>query len=519
MSTFAHHAAVEPPVTVSRQWWERRGFVALLMLLSVVPLIYPTNAPLVDLAGHIGRYRVQLDVDSSSSLHRYYAYDWAPIGNLGVDGLVQLLGPIFGLELAVKLIVMAIPPLTVAGFLLVAREVHHRLTPTAIFSLLFVYNHPFVFGFVNFALSMALAFLAFGLWLRLARQGRLKVRAILFVPISFVVFFAHTFGWGTLGLLAFSAEAVRQHDEGRGWFRSIINAALHASVMLLPVLVMYAWRAETHGDMTRAWFYWKLKWEWIHSTVRDRWRWFDWATVATVPLLFLFALFSRNLAFSRNLGFSFLILAASFVILPWTVFGSAYADMRLAPYMIALIPLAIRFREETHLPTAQSLAVIGLGLFVIRIAGVTWSMAIAANDQNAKLVALEHIPVGAPVVSLVGRDCARVWALPRNSHLPGMIMARRQGFSNDQWQIDGVNLMRVTYTEAGVFRKDPSQMVFPDWCGGKRRWTVNKALAAVPREKIDYVWLIDVPAFNPELTRGMTLVWQGPGSMLYRIDK
>ena len=34
MSTFAHHAAVEPPVTVPRQWWERRGFVALLMLLS-----------------------------------------------------------------------------------------------------------------------------------------------------------------------------------------------------------------------------------------------------------------------------------------------------------------------------------------------------------------------------------------------------------------------------------------------------------------------------------------------------
>ena len=28
---------------------------------------------------------------------------------------------------------------------------------------------PFLFGFVNFALSMALAFLAFGLWLRLGR--------------------------------------------------------------------------------------------------------------------------------------------------------------------------------------------------------------------------------------------------------------------------------------------------------------------------------------------------------------
>ena len=522
MSTFALHAAVEPPVTSHRYWWETRWFAALLILLSVVPLLYPQDAPLVDLFGHIGRYRVQLDVGSSPWLRQYYQYDWAPIGNLGVDGLVQLLGPTLGLEPAVKLIILSIPALTTAGFLLVAREVHHRLPPTAIFSLLLVYNHPFVFGFVNFALSMALAFLAFGLWLRLARQGRLRLRAMLFVPISFVVFFAHTFGWGTLGLLAFSAEAVRQHDEGRGWFRSIVNAAAHASVLALPVVAMFLWRYETHGDMTRAWFYWKLKWEWIYSAVRDRWRWFDIATISVIPILFVFTVASRKLAFSRNLAFSALVLAVSFVILPWTVFGSAYADMRLAPYMIALVPLAIRFREDTHLPTARALALIGSALLVIRLAGVTWSMAIAADDQQAKLEALNELPEGARVVSLVGRDCRRVWALPRNSHLPGMIMARRQGFSNDQWQIDGTNLMRVIYTDAGVFRKDPSQMVFPDWCAvgkGKKRWTVNKALKAIPRDKFDYVWLIDIPAFNPELTRGMTLLWKGHGSILYRIDR
>ena len=98
-------------------------------------------------------------------------------------------------------------------------------------------------------------------------------------------------------------------------------------------------------------------------------------------------------------------------------------------------------------------------------------------------------------------------------------MARREGFSNDQWQIDGVNLMNVKYFDAGVFRKDPSQMVFPDWCGGKRRWTVNNALKAIPRDRFDFVWMVDVPAFNPELLQGMTPIWRGKGSMLYRIDR
>jgi len=517
MTTIAHFPAVEP-ATSHREWWERRSFVVAMVLLSIVPLLLPHPAPLVDLLGHIGRYRVQLDVASSPLLQRYYEYDWAPIGNLGVDGLVQLLGPILGLEPAVKLIIMSIPAMTVAGFLLVAREVHHRLPPMAIFSLLFVYNHPFLFGFVNFSLSMALAFLAFGLWLRLARQGRLKLRALLFVPISFVVFFAHTFGWGTLGLLAFSAEAVRLHDGGRSWWRAGIEAALHAAVMALPIIIVLFWRSETTGAMTRDFFEWKLKWEWIYSAVRDRWRWFDIATVAVIPILLLFSIANPRLTLSRNLVFSVLVLAVCFVLLPWTMFGSAYADMRLAPFMITLVPLAMRFRGHTHLPTARVLAIVGVAVFVVRLAGVTWSMMIGAVDQNAKLDALNHIPRGAAVVSLVGRDCGRGWAVPRNSHLPAMIIARREGFSNDQWQISGTNLLRVRFPEAGIFQSDPSQMVTPDWCR-RPRWTVGKALRAIPRDTFDYVWLIDVPPYNPELLQGMTPVWKGPGSMLYRVDR
>ena len=132
-----------------------------------------------------------------------------------------------------KLIVLAIPPLTAAGFLWVAREVHGRVPPTAFFALPFIYGFPFLFGFVNFTLSVALAFLAFGLWLRLGRLERTALREWLFVPISLVVFFCHTYGWGLLGLMCFSADAVRLHDRGRTWWRAGIEAALHTSVMAL----------------------------------------------------------------------------------------------------------------------------------------------------------------------------------------------------------------------------------------------------------------------------------------------
>ena len=51
--------------------------------------------------------------------------------------------------------------------------------------------------------------------------------------------------------------------------------------------------------------------------------------------LLLFAIFSRRLTFSRNLVASALFLAIVYILLPRIVFGSAYADMRLAPYIFA----------------------------------------------------------------------------------------------------------------------------------------------------------------------------------------
>ena len=437
--------------TELRPWWETRGFVAAMILISAVPLLYPAVPPLVDLFGHMGRFRVQLDLNNSPWLQQYYDFQWAPIGNLGVDVLVEPLGPLLGLEPAVKLIVLAIPPMTVAGFLWVAREVHHRVTPAALFALPFAYCHPFNYGFVNFALSMALAFLAFGLWLRLGRTGKLKLRSILFVPISIVVFFAHTFGWGALGLMCFSAEAVRQHDNGRGWFMSGVRAALKAGVMALPLLFMILWRTDMPAGMTCNFFMWELKWEWVYSALRDQWRLFDIASMAVVASLLLFAIASPRLTLSRNLLFSGLVLIAFYIILPWTIFGSAYADMRLAPYMIVVLVLAIRSRGEMHLPTAKALAILGLAFFLVRTAGNTASMAMAARDHEAKLVALEKVPTGARVAAMVGRSCVRPWALPRNSHLGAMVIVRNHGFSNDQWAISGTNLLKVHYPRAGVF--------------------------------------------------------------------
>jgi hypothetical protein len=510
---------IVPPIEVAakvRPWWESRTCLALVILATMLPLIYPPVPPLVDLLGHMGRYRVELDLDHSPFLQRYYDYHWAAIGNLGVDLLVIPLGKLFGLEPAVKLIVVAIPPLTAAGFLWVAREVHGRVPPTAFFALPFIYGYPFLFGFVNFTLSVALAFLAFGLWLRLGRLDKTNLRSWLFALISLVVFFCHTYGWGLLGLMCFSADAVRLHDRGRSWWRAGIEAALHTSVMALPLLAMLIWRSETHGGQTVDWFNWKVKWRWVYSALRDRWKWFDIGSLIAAASAFLYAMVSRKLTLSRNLAFSGIVLGIAFILLPRIVFGSAYADMRLIPYLMAVGLLAIRFRGAPDRRTAQVLAVLGLLFFATRTAANTISLGIAANDQTAKLKATDLMPRGARVISLVGMTCQEYWPLLRNGHLGAMVIVRREGFSNDQWVIEGVNLMDLKYTKAGYFAADPSQLVRPNHCLDPLHRMIDVSLATLPRNDFDYVWLIDPPPFSPEAVADMKLVWRGPRSFLYQ---
>ena len=499
-----------------RPWWESRLCLALVVIATMIPLLYPPVPPLVDLFGHMGRYRVELDLGHSPWLKQYYDYHWAAIGNLGVDLLVIPLGQLIGLEPAVKLIVLAIPPLTAAGFLWVAREVHGRIPPTAFVALPFIYGYPFLFGFVNFALSVALAFLAFGLWLRLGRLGRTVLRGALFVPISLIVFFAHTYGWGLLGLMCFSADAVRLHDRGRSWWRAGIEAALHTSVMAVPAIIMLIWRSETHGGQTIDWFDWKIKWHWIYSALRDRWKWFDIGSLIAAGLVFLYAIVSRKLTLSRNLAFSAIVLAASFAIIPRIVFGSAYADMRLVPYLIAVALLAIRFRGAPDRKTAQVLAVVGLLFFATRTAANTISLGMAGADQRAKLHAIDVMPRGARVLTLTGMPCSEYWPLLRNSHLGAMVIVRREGFSNDQWLLEGVNLLDLKYRAAGYFAADPSQLVRPNRCRDRLHRMVDQSLGALPRDDFDYVWLVDVPPYDPALVAGMRTVWRGPGSILYQ---
>jgi hypothetical protein len=344
------------------------------------------------------------------------------------------------------------------------------------------------------------------------------------VPLSCALWLVHVFGWVLLGLLAFSAEIVRLRERGTSWLSAAGQAALQMLPLSLPFVLMAVWRSGDVGGETKLFFLfgWKLKA--ILSALRDRWLVWDALGVAVALVVIVAGVFETRLRYSRKLVIPALLLAAIFFALPYTLFGSANADSRLAPFVLIAFLLAIRFREQDR--RAESLvAGLGLAFLICRIVSNSWSFAIADAEQRKITQALDHVPRGARVLTLASGHCDDDWKAARHWHLGALVISRKYGFSNDQWQLPGAQLVSVKYDAAEPFRDSKSVMIFSTECAAslKQRGfegirTTQQSLEDFPRAGFDYVWLIKPPASSFAVPSDLKLIWSTDQSSLYRVS-
>jgi hypothetical protein len=321
--------------------------------------------------------------------------------------------------------------------------------------------------------------------------------------------------------MIYGAELARARGQGRGWPAAIFHAGIGCLPLALPFVLLILWRSnESHGDsVTHHFFDFQFKAGWLAMVFRDRWPEFDMASAALIAILLYRGFRSDRVAKSPALVAASLLLLLAFVLLPFMLFMSAFADMRLAPYLVALALLSLGAGETMSFREKSAMAMIGLAFFGARIAGNMASLWLHGRNWERHLAALDHVPRGSRLVSFVGQDCAKPWSDRRTSHLPGLATARRAAFSNDQWRLGGSTPLKIVVTGLHDFDGDPSQMVMADWCAAEPSYLpLAVALARLPRAHADYVWLIDPPAFDPRLVAGMTPIWRNDSDVLYRID-
>ncbi|MBN8839537.1 MAG: hypothetical protein J0I25_04980 [Sphingomonadales bacterium] len=491
-----------------RRWWTSAAFAWACILLSCVPLLWPAIPPLVDLPGHIGRYHIAIDLPRSPDLQRHWDYHWALIGNLGVDLLVYPLGKLWGVELATKLVTLAIPALFVAGLIRLSRAATGTLSPAAALAFPLAYGIPFQFGFVNFMLAAALALHALASWIRLA--DRPVLRALIFIPVSCLLWVTHSFGWGLFGLLAFTADVMRWRS--RGWWWASARAALMCIPLSLPLIAMLTGAAGPDHSIS---YDWALKLVWLAALLRERWQIYDLA--CATGLFFFFWVAVRNRAafrFDPLLGALAVVSLATYLALPRLLLGGAYVDMRMAGIAIAIALLAVQPRPGAPDRLAPRLALIATGFFLLRTATSTAAMLLFAATQQSALAAVAHIPRGAGVLVLVNEPCIQ-WHSDRLGHLDGIAVARRDAFVNGLWALPGQQLVTPRHPQAAPYLTDPSQLVYPAPCES-RTTDFATAIRDFDRGTFNYVWTMGFAA-QPRLARDVALIWSNDRSALYRV--
>ena len=502
----------------SGAWWNTPGFVLLALFLAALPLLWPPIPPLIDLPSHMGSFHVALDAGASAALGKYFEFHWDVIGNLGVDLLVMPLAKLVGLELATKAIVILIPVLTVGGMLWAAREMHGELPPTIGFALPLAYGYPLVFGFVNYCLSMAFMGLAFALWTRLGRLQRLRWRAAALAPIAIVIWITHAMGWALLVVACASAELHRRIRKGEAWPVALGQTAVACAPLCAPLLIMLGLARDVPSS-TGGWFLPHELAKSLISLFRDRWAAWDLASLALFLGVLLAAAWRRGgMRFQAALALPALALLALFVVAPLNINQSGFVNVRIAPYALAMLALAIGMPQASA-RQRSGLAIVATGFFVLRMAATTASMALYSANYTANLKALDHIDTGSTIVAFSALPCEHglgAWRNPRVYHLPGMAIVRRDAFVNSEWQLDGLQLLRVRYAAARPFDSDPSEMVSLgcDVPGARRFET---AMASFPRPAFDYLWLLEIPRSAWPRDAALKLVWSEGDSALYRI--
>ena len=466
--------------------------VLILGALLLAPIWIAAFPPLLDYPNHLARAFVLAHLnDSQFSFQQFYRSDWGAYPYLGMDASLAALGRLFSIETAgrvfLSLCALALPG--AAWFFL--RQAQPEAEAASLWSLLIAFNVFFLEGFLNFDLSLAVGFLALGMWLRwLAKPG--TGRWIAALAAFTALYFTHLLGFGIAGLIVVAYLALSRRPL-RDW--------LWSGALALPGLALYLHSSRVGLSASKIVFHgWEDKMDSLGMILHGYWPWLDWISLAALAVWFL-AAWWRNPEFHWDMKWIAIaaFLFALFWVIPWMWGEGSDLDIRVLPFLFVAILATARAGRR-----AKTLVAIPILLFAVRTVSVGRHFMEVQPELAGLARSFDAVPRDTLVLPIVegdedpiDRPFTHFWAY-------GVI--RRGWFSPYLMDAPGQTPMRIiheSYTPDGFWNllyEEP-----PDW-----RQVQND---------YDYVWAYDVPRFSGALsTIGEPIYSYGPLEV-YRLRK
>jgi hypothetical protein len=399
------------------------SFIALfatLMAVSAVPLFLTELPPLLDYPNHLARMHL-LPSLTSPVLRTFYQLAWAPLPNLGMDGVVPFLALLIPLAWAGKAFVLLTFLLLAGGAAAIYRVLFGMWSLWPCLAFLLLYSRLLLWGFMGYLFGCGLALVAFAAWIAL-RQRHWALRMLLGCAFVLSIYLAHLLAFGIYAVM------IAGYEIGQVWrlrmkFAAALRALTIGGVPFLPALALMAMNSST-GRIIFASPLRKI--DLLFSVFDNYSRPFDVVCFVLAVLAVALAFHRRWVRLAPDMAGPLIGLVILYLAMPTQLFTAAGADRRI-PLMIFLVLIGgSQWVARSALVERRFMAA-AAALFALRLAVIaaTW-------HQSGRLYAelmpsFDAVPRGSCIAVAFDKAGISVQKAPL-THFPALAVARRDAF-------------------------------------------------------------------------------------------
>jgi hypothetical protein len=393
---------------------------AILMALSAVPLFLTELPPLLDYPNHLARMHL-LPSLTSPVLRTFYHVAWAPLPNLGMDGVVPFLALLMPLAWAGKVFVLLTFLLLAGGAATIYRVLFGMWSLWPCLAFLLLYTRLLLWGFMGYLFGCGLALVAFAAWIAL-RQRHWALRILLGCAFVVAIYLAHLLAFGIYAVM------VAGYEVGQVWrLRMKFGAAARALIIggapFLPALALMAMNSST-GRIIYANPLRKI--DLLFSVFDNYSRPFDVVCFVLVVLAVAFAFQRRWVKLAPEMAGPLIGLVILYLAMPTQLFTAAGADRRI-PMMIFLVLIGGSQWLARSAPIERRFMGAAAALFAVRLAVIAATWHQSGRLYAALMPSFDAVPTGSCIAVAFDKASISVQKAPL-THFTALAVARRDAF-------------------------------------------------------------------------------------------
>jgi hypothetical protein len=375
-----------------------------IAILALIPVYATRFLPINDYPFHLARMAILAQLDNPI-FARFYEQGSFFLPNMAMDAIAVPLSMILGPELATRVFVELTLLTILFGTMLLHWAAHRRLSVWPLLAIVLLHNGIFRFGFFNYLFGMGCALAAAALWMIL-RPGLVRL-AIAFVASNFLIY-CHMEAFGVFGIIAGSIEIERAYTawrRHRSW--KILTDLIYSVSPFLASIALFILLSPTAAVAGKGFAYSPgLGTKPLGGlfSLSSGILWLDALSLACIMGAGAWLAISRNLVISRPLAFASIMMSLALFVVPSSVMGALYADVRIGPVIALLIIATFDLRADAPRLASFALLATVLTLGAIRAAVLTQIWAGYDREIGSIVTAVDKIEPGSTLFAATSED-------------------------------------------------------------------------------------------------------------------